>query len=105
MGTGSRATIAKWSRTLYSTRGEGRVAAAEAKGVAGQVLDLSIATAGRDHVEVAGRVLIDQVGGARQVAALQCERADGRFDRAGRAEGMTVQSLRPADRDSLRMGT
>ena len=52
------------SAVLDGAEGEAGVDAAEAEGVAEEVLGLRLAAVGWDHVEVAGGVLVEQVGGA-----------------------------------------
>src|SRR5690242_9278155 len=91
--------------SLRAPEEESGVDSAEAEGVAEQVVGLELQAAIGNVAQVAGRIRRIEVDRWRDPMAAAGQRADGRFDRAARAEGVAVVPLRPAECDIVRVIT
>ena len=83
--------------TEHSPRIDAGIDAAEAEGIAQDVIQLGVAAVIRHDIEIAGGIGILRVNRRRHPLPIEGERADRGFDRAGRAERMRVIGFCPAD--------
>src|SRR5580658_6129818 len=89
--------------SFEAPEGEDGIQAAEREGIRERELDGGWAGDVRDHVEVAGRVGLVEIGGGWQDSISQGEQRGGRLDGAGRAEGMAVHGLGGAHPEPIRV--
>src|SRR6267143_2385247 len=87
----------------HSTQYQRGIDSTEAKRVGEDVLDTLLPPRTRQKIKIAGLVRNLKIDCGRKPLLLQCERADGCLDRAGRAKSMTVVALGPAHRDFVRV--
>src|SRR2546427_9050742 len=88
---------------VVAAEDEAGVHAAEAEGVREDVAVVSLAWTLEDIVEVAAGAGCLQICCAGDAAVGEGEPAEGRLDRAGRAQGMRGQPLRAGDGDAVGM--
>src|ERR1700694_827091 len=86
----------------HSTQYQRGIDSAEAEGISKYVLDTLLPPRTRQKIKIARLVRNLKVDGGRQPLLLERERADGRLDRSGRAESVSVITLGPAHGDFIR---